>query len=233
MKLLKRSLLSAAIAAALQASPHVAAAEDKVAIQVLMDDSGTLSSPAQAQEYKLLLFGFLQELRKRRDTQDARIDVISTSLGRSVWVGSPSDLRTARAESLVSAIEAKPDHCNNLPGAFAELDLNLRALESQGYSDIRVVVFSSLIHTPAPCAATTKITLPQPPPPLDLTGILTGTDAVSAIAFQWVNPYQRRPWLDALDPVADWAKREGKSFKFQDIENTMHDLGAAKRGLWK
>lgn len=211
-------------ASAVQAGP----VERKLAIEVIIDDSGTLTEPEKAQAFKLQLFAHLQNLRKKRRYASARIEVISTAYGRSVWIGTPRDLKGSRASTLVPKIEAHADYCNNLPGAFSELETSLADLEQRGYEEIWVIVFSSLIDTPRPCRDNMSIELPQLPPPLDFARILTQSPAVRKIAFYWVNPFQKRPWFETLEPVRGWAGARGTSFSLYDIENSIYEL---KNGL--
>ncbi|MCB9987719.1 MAG: hypothetical protein H6868_00095 [Rhodospirillales bacterium] len=216
---------------AMLASTLAAAAEPRVAIEVIVDDSGVLSQPKKADEYKLQLLGHLKELRKKRRFAKARIDVISSSYGRSVWIGTPSDLKGPRAAPLVDAVKVRSENCNNLPGAFAELDTNLQILKSRGYDEIHVYLFSSLIHTPVPCSKESTITLPQLPPPFDINDVLTSSDAIRTVAVYWVNPHQKRPWLDHLQTTAQWLNAKGGRFALMDIENTKYQLNSRLEGL--
>ena len=89
--------------------------------------------------------------RKRREAT-AHIDVISTSYGRTVWSGTPQDLkrRHEQQQELIDKIASDDKRCNNLPGAFDELKSNMAALERRGVHEVHALVFSSLIHTPRP-----------------------------------------------------------------------------------
>ncbi len=113
-------------------------------IQVIMDDSGVLISPAEADQYKMQLLSHLKKLTRKRQYSRAHIDVISSSIGRTVWSGTPSDLKRkpARALALVNAIKSVPENCNNLAGSFNELASNLRALKRQGFTKAYILVFS-------------------------------------------------------------------------------------------
>lgn len=197
------------------------------AIQILMDDSGVLLEGYDAQHYKLLLLGQLKTLASRRATSIVQIDVISTSLGRTIWSGTPMTLRRdlARAQELVDAIRADGERCNNLPGAFAELRSNLMQLERSGASEVHVLIFSSLIDTPRPCSATTRIELPQlPPVEGNINGTLTSTAIVNDISFYWVSPHQKRVWEEFLSPAFLHAKIMGITINLFDVERSKREL---------
>ena len=212
-------------------SPSYAAREKEaiLAVEVLFDDSGVLTDPERAKNYKLLLLGHLKGLTRKRRYANARIDVISTSFGRSVWIGSPRDLkRGPHAEALIPHTESHKNYCNNLPGAFAELQSNLQQLERQNYQEIIVIVFSSLIDTPRPCENTVELTLPQMPPPMDINAILTSSKAIRSITFYWSNPHQKKIWTDMLEPTIRWSKNHNTPFGLFDIENTIYEIEGMK-----
>jgi hypothetical protein len=200
-----------------------ALAQERIAIELLIDESGVLLDPQEAHGYKMMLLAHLKALATKRTGANARIEVISTSLGRTVWSGTPLMVRRdpERAQALVNAVTSDPNRCNNLPGAFLELKSNLAQLERDGVSAVHVVIFSSLVHTPIPCEAIKTIALPQmPPADGDLNGTLEGASRVRSVSFFWVSPHQKRVWEEFLAPsfAALWQK--GESVNFLDVERT-------------
>ena len=196
----------------------------KPAFVVVIDDSGVLTEAQRAEQQKLMLFAQLKKLYKHRAYARADLHVISTSYGRDIWAGTISDLRSNRAEELLEKIKSHPDNCNKLEASFTGVRTSIRQLEQQGANDIHVIFFSSLISTPAPCADTKSISLPQLPVPVQFDKMLAASEAVSSIEFLWVNPHQFRLYQDALAPVAHWAKANGKGFGIFDVEQTEAQL---------
>lgn len=196
-------------------------------IQIIMDDSGVLIEPSEAEQYKMQLLSHLKQLVRKREFSRAHIDVISTSIGRTIWSGTPSDLKRkpVRALALVNSIKSVPENCNNLVGAFNELASNLRALKRQGISKAHVIMFSSLIDTPRPCDKTTSITLPQLPPVKgNINKALTSFDGTRSISFYWVSPHQINIWESYLKPTFDWALINNTSIIIKDIERSKFSL---------
>lgn len=207
--------------------PSVYAKGTTTTIQIIMDDSGVLIDAKVADQYKLALLGHLKQFTRKREFARAHIDVISTSLGRTIWSGTPSDLKRkpVRALALVESIKSKTENCNNLPSAFTEVQSNISALERRGYKRSFVIVFSSLIHTPRPCDETTSIVLPQEPPVEgNINGALASSEIVRSISFYWVSPHQKRVWEEFLKPVFDWAMLRGISMNLMDIERSKFSL---------
>ncbi len=195
--------------------------------QIIMDDSGVLINAENADRYKLMLLGHLKQLTRKRELAKAHIDVISTSMGRTVWSGIPSDLKqkAERALALVENIKASPNTCNNLSGAFSELASNLTALERRKYKTAHVIVFSALIDTPRPCDKTTKITLPQTPPIKgNINAALSSSGLVRSINFYWVSPHQKHVWEEFLAPTFDWAMQSNVNMTLMDIERSKPSL---------
>ncbi len=196
-------------------------------IQVIMDDSGVLINPVEAEQYKMQMLSHLKQLTRKRQYSRAHIDVISSSIGRTVWSGTPSDLKRkpTRALALVNAIKTVPENCNNLSGSFNELASNLRALKRQGITKAHVIVFSSLIDTPRPCKTTTTITLPQMPPVQgNINKALSSFEGTRSINFYWVSPHQTNLWEGYLDPTFKWASKNNTSISINDIERSKFSL---------
>lgn len=213
-------------------NPPLSLAQSReIAFEIVMDDSGVLTDAAEAEKYKLSMLGHLKALNNIRRFSQARIDVISTAYGRSMWIGSPRDLNSPRAAELLDYIQPKLDQCNNLEGAFKALEANLEQLERQGYKEVYVLVFSSLIDTPRPCNGVVNLKLPQLPPPLDLNAILTDRESLKAVNFFWVNPHQRAVWNEFLSPSIDHSSQNGIPFGLFDIENTRFELEVGIQGV--
>ena len=205
-------------------------AQERIALELLIDDSGVLLDAQEAHSYKLMLLAHLKALATRREGANARIEVISTALGRTVWSGTPLTLRRdpARAIDLVEAITADPARCNALPGAFRELQSNLAQLERNGVSEIHIMVFSSLIHTPRPCADVTRITLPQlPPTEGDIPGAFAASTRIRSVSFFWVSPHQKFVWEGFLEGAFMTLRRNGARVTFLDVERSKDALRAA------
>ena len=176
---------------------------------------------------ELILLSHLKKLVRKRDFSRAHIDVISTSVGRTIWSGTPSDLKRKpqRSLALINRIKAVSENCNNLPGAFVELTSNLAALEREGFTKAHVIVFSSLIHTPRPCDQTTQIILPQAPPlEANINGALSFSKILRSINFYWVSPHQKNVWEEFLEPTFMAASLNKISIRFMDIERSKFSL---------
>ena len=202
-------------------------AQERIALELLIDDSGVLLDAQEAHSYKLMLLAHLKALATRREGANARIEVISTALGRTVWSGTPLTLRRdpARAQELVEAVTADPARCNALPGAFRELQSNLAQLERAGVNEIHIIVFSSLIHTPRPCADITRITLPQlPPTEGDIPGAFATTAPIRSVSFFWVSPHQKFVWEGFLESAFTTLRQNGARVTFLDVERSKDAL---------
>jgi len=209
-------------------------AQERIAIELLIDDSGVLLEADAAQSHKLLLLSHLKALSSKRAGANAKVEVISTSYGRTVWSGTPLAIRRdpARAQELVDVIKSDPGRCNNLPGAFAELRSNLAQLEREGVNTVHIIVFSSLVHTPRPCADLTTITLPQlPPAEGDIAGALTTALNVRSVSFYWVSPHQRIVWEQFLAPSFTALRNAGARASFFDVERSKSALYASPFNL--
>ena len=199
------------------------AKDTQTTIQIIMDDSGVLINPVEADQYKMQLLSHLKQLTRKRQFSRAHIDVINTSIGRTIWSGTPSDLKrkAKHTQSLVDSVKTNPANCNNLSGSFIELASNLRALKRQGFIKAHVIVFSSLIDTPRPCNEITSITLPQTPPVQgDINQALSSFKGMQSISFYWVSPHQMRVWEDFLAPTFKWAVANHISISITDIERS-------------
>ena len=202
-------------------------AQEIIALELIIDDSGVLLDAGSAQTTKMMLLAHVKALATKRAGAHAKINVISTSLGRTVWSGTPLELRRdpLRAQALVDAITADPARCNNLPGAFAELRSNLAQHEREGVHGVQVVVFSSLVDTPRPCGDITRIPLPQMPPAEgDINGALSKPANLRSLAFFWVSPHQKRVWEDFLAPSFDSLRARGVAVTFLDVERSLSAL---------
>lgn len=212
-------------------TPDVFAKNSQTTIQIIFDDSGVLIEAENADQYKILLLSHIRKLVRKRKFANSHIDVISSSIGRTIWSGVPMDLKRkpARALALIEAIKTKSENCNNLPASFQELSSNLRALKRQGYKEAHVIVFSSLIHTPRPCDKTSQIILPQTPPQEgNINSAISSLAIVRSINFFWISPHQMRVWEEFLKPTFNWAALNNIPFKFLDIERSKFSL---ERGL--
>jgi hypothetical protein len=202
-------------------------AQERIAIELLIDDSGVLLDADAAQSHKLLLLSHLKALATKRSGANAKVEVISTSYGRTVWSGTPLAIRRdpARAQELVDAVQADPGRCNNLPGAFAELRSNLAQLEREDVNTVHIIVFSSLVHTPRPCADLKTITLPQlPPAEGDIACALTSSPNIRSVSFYWVSPHQRIVWEQFLNPAFAALRNGGARVSFLDVERSKSAL---------
>lgn len=205
-------------------------AQERIAVELLIDDSGVLLDADAAQSHKLLLLSHVKALATKRSGANAKVEVISTSYGRTVWSGTPLAIRRdpQRAQELVDAVKADPGRCNNLPGAFAELRSNFEQLDREGVTSVHVVVFSSLVHTPRPCNQLTAITLPQlPPTEGDIASVLGGLPHVRSVSFFWVSPHQRIVWEQFLTPSFTTLRQGGARVSFFDVERSKSALYAS------
>lgn len=208
-------------------------AQERIAVELLIDDSGVLLEADAAQSHKLLLLSHVKALATKRSGANAKVEVISTSYGRTVWSGTPLAIRRdpVRAQELVDAVKADPGRCNNLPGAFAELRSNLAQLERDGVNAVHIIVFSSLVHTPRPCADLKAITLPQlPPAEGDIAGVLAGLPHIRSVSFYWVSPHQRIVWEQFLTPAFTTLRTSEARVSFFDVERSKSALFASPFG---
>lgn len=186
----------------------------KVAIVVVLDDSGAWSKlNKRADRKKVEFLKLLKDLKKRRKTRDAVIDFISSSTGESEFVSNPRKLERDWKQ-IKKILEGKPSRCNNLADTFATLDSTIREYDNEGYDEIYVYSFSSLIDIPAPCNQVSNLVLPQAPPLVDLDHdgqndlgkILTRSPKVKTVIFYGVKPEQYEPWHKVIYPK-EWVKK--------------------------
>ncbi len=224
---MNRTILISVTALSICFSASAFARGSSTTLQIIMDDSGVLVDAENAYKYKLVFLGQLKKLIKKNEYSKAQIDVISTSKGRTIWSDTVSNLKRKpeRAQMLVDSLKAAPENCNNLSGAFSELESNLTALERRKYKTAHVIVFSSLIDTPRPCDKTTKVILPQTPPvKSNINAALSSSGLVRSINFYWVSPHQKRVWEEFLTPTFDWAMKSNVNMTFMDIERSKPSL---------
>lgn len=208
-------------------SPLALAGKSIVGIQIVMDDSGVLQNPEDAQHYKMAMFAGIQRLARRRSLAHAHIDLISTSYGRTVWSGTPLELKRypARAQELLDKSKSDASRCNNLPGAFAELKSNLEDMPGRGKEEVHVLIFSSLIHTPRPCDEMTRIALPQlPPAEGEFNEAFMSSLDLKSVTFYWVSPFQKRPWKEFLKPAQGWSWNPRIKFNLLDENASKNEL---------
>jgi len=222
-----KTVIRSSLCAVALASTLASAQDPQIAIEILMDDSGVLQRSEEAANYMMAILAHLQALTRKRRGAKAHIDVISTSYGRTVWTGTPQDLKrnAQQAQELVDKIASDDKRCNNLPGAFDEFKSNIAALERQGVHEVHALVFSSLIHTPRPCDATKHIKLPQlPPAEGDINGSLSASEILRSLTFYWISPHQRRVWEEFLTPALSWAGEKGVRYNLFDEVRTRSAL---------
>lgn len=210
----------------------VANTEQKPAFILVVDDSGVLTEPERAKNQKLMLLAQLKALQGKRKFAKANLTLISTSYGRPIWVGSIADLSSERAGELVKKIETDPKRCNQLEASFKSVQTTIKQMEQRGANDIHIQVFSSLIATPSPCGDL-KIKLPQLPVPVNFAEVFTTSSTVSSISFMYTSPHQLGAYRAALEPVANWANANGKSFAIMDVEESEHQLRQGLMGVSK
>jgi hypothetical protein len=229
MKMKIISIISnVALCMSLAACSNPSAPAPKSAFILVNDDSGALSDPERAKNAKQMMLAQIKDLGTKRRYAKSKFQIISTSFGRTVWVGSVADLKTTRAADVVAKVESHASYCNRLGESFTALRTAVRQLEQQKYTDIHAYYFSSMIATPPPCTDEMKIDLPQLPVPVDYSGLLTASDALNTIAFYYVSPHQLQLYQESLVPVSSWASANGKTFRMYDIEETTYQL---RRGL--
>lgn len=205
--------------------------EPKSAFIILNDDSGVLTEPEQAAKLKLLMLAQLKALKRKRQYAKAKLVVISTAYAKSIFVGDIADLSGERATELLDKIAANESRCNQLIESFDSVEQSIFQLKQQGYNDIHLYVFSSLIGTKNPCDGVQEVTLPQLPVPVDFKIKLTNNDVVQTIVFYYANSHQVRLYQDALKGVSSWGYGVGKAFAIFDMEGTMHELRHGLAGV--
>lgn len=167
------------------------AEEGPVSITILMDNSATLLNVADAQEVQRLLLHKLTQLRKKRATKNALVNIVSLNDPRNLFTGTPKRLLRNGA-SVLPLLGTVRNGCMDLAGALDQMRTNV---EMQNPSRVEVFIVSSMIATGAPCEGMT-ISLPHPmPQDLDL-GFLVERKA--KVRVYWVHHLQMRPAFDAF-----------------------------------
>ena len=201
----------------------------KVAFIVVLDDSGAYDKrmAKRADRNKLKFLQQFADLKKRKKTRNAVIDIISSSTGSTELVTQPKSMGL-NWKQIEAVMKGKPERCNNLARTFTTLDSSIRQYEDEQYDEIYVYIFSSLIDVPAPCDQVTNLVLPQKPPLIDvnndgktdLGAILTRSPKVKTIIFYGVKAEQYCPWIDVLKPK-DWIKRDASNvFRMKKFNQT-------------
>lgn len=201
----------------------------KPALILLGDDSGALTNPEQAKQVKLLQLAQVKALSKKRKYANADLIFISTAYARKTMVAKISDLKTPKANEIVQYTESNPNACNKLAESFSAVETSIMQLEQQGYNELHIFVFSSMISTPSPCADV-KITLPQLPIQVNWVEKLAHR-SVANIQFLWVNPHQLKLYQEALNPLRLWANANGKAFGIYDEASTENALRQGLPGV--
>lgn len=187
----------------------------KVVFILVLDDSGAWGNLSlKANEKKIQLLKLYTNLKKRKKTRHAIIDIISSSTGASEMVTQPKKLE-ADWKKIKAYVNGKPARCNNLADTFLTLDSTIREYEEEGFQEINVHIFSSFIDIPAPCNQVGNLILPQQPPLVDLNydgksdlnTILTRSPKVKSILIFGVKAEQYDPWHKAIYPHA-WIKKD-------------------------
>ncbi len=199
----------------------------------LNDDSGVMTDMDRVPNLRMQLLTQFKELgNQRRKYAKAKFIVVSTSLARAVWYGQISDLSTNRGAEVLEKTKNNPKRCNQLAESFDAVKSSIMQLTLQGYTDIHISVFSSIISTPVPCHDV-KITLPQLPAPVDWVASLAPYESVTSISFYGVNVHQYPIYVQSLLPLMQWAQKNGVHFSVHDIESTQDVLRYGIEGAEK
>ena len=199
-------------------------ASEKVAFVLINDDSGVMTDMEKVPDLRATLLAQYKALKtKSRDFAKAEFVLISTSLARPVWYGKISDLSTRRASEVIERTANDPQSCNQLAASFDAARNSVVQLSAQGFTEIHVSIFSSLISTPVPCD-TVKITLPQLPVPVDWAATLAPTSQVRSVTFYAANTHQYPLYAQSLQPLVQWAGEEGNAFAIHDVESSINIL---------
>lgn len=209
------------------------AASEKVAFVHVNDDSGVQTDMEIVPELRMQTLGQFKSLKKKgRKFAKAEFVLISTSYARPVWYGKISDLSTARAGELIEITANSPKNCNQLAASFEAVRNTVVQLSSQGFTEIHISVFSSLIDTPVPCDDI-KITLPRLPVPIDWASSFAPTSQVQSVTFYAVNAHQHPLYAQAMTPLAIWAEKNHKHFAIHDIQSSLNVLRFGLNGVEK
>ena len=209
--------------------------ETKVAFIVVLDDSGAwgkrLNERADVKKTKFLKK--LSGLNKLKKTRNAVVDIISSATGDSEKVTKTRDLVNEWTEIEV-IMKGKPNFCNNLGKTFITLANTIQQYADEGFDEIHVYVFSSLVDIPAPCNQLKNLILPQAPPIVDwdkdgindLGSILIRTPQLKSFALIGVRAEQYQGSKDALNPQ-DWLKKYPTNLflmkKFKQTDQALDD----------
>lgn len=194
-------------------------------IEILMDDSATILNPEAADKAKLFFMQQIKGLKSKRGFRNARLEVISLSSGKVLWLGSPSLMDGKEAERLLNVIKSKKNRCNNMARGFDALKSSLRSLDRRArINEIWVLIFSPMINTPEPCRSS-KIDLPQVVPAYDFVKSMTASEKVRVVSLYWVHERQFDVWEDALKGLTDWQKQaQNRKWRMHKEPATLYEL---------
>ncbi len=203
-------------------------------IEILMDDSATILNPEAAEKAKFFFLQQIKGLKSKRGFRDARLEVISMSSGKTLWIGSPAMMDGEEAERLINVIKSKENRCNNMVRGFDALKSSLRNLDRRArVNEIWVLIFSPMINTPEPCK-TSKIDLPQVVPTYDFVKSLTASEKVRVVSLYWVHERQFDVWEDALKGLTDWQKQaQNRKWSMHKEPATLYELAIGLDGARK
>ncbi len=209
------------------------AASHNVAFVLVNDDSGVMTDMEKVPELRAILLGQYKALKRQsRHYAKAEFVLISTSLARPVWYGKISDLSTPRGGEIIERTANTPQNCNQLAASFDAARNAIVQLSAQGFTEIHVSIFSSLISTPVPCD-TVEINLPQLPVPVDWAATLAPTSNVRSITFYAANTHQYPIYAQSLQSLVIWADEKGKQFSIHDVESSINILRFGLKGADK
>lgn len=192
-------------------------------IQILIDDSGLMRKPKDAQAYKNALISHLSKL-PGSNMNKAHVDVISLTSATNIFSSKAYDLKKSGLK--LSKLSAqKPNGCSNLSASFARLKSNLMFHERAGVKDAHIIGFSSFIDAPSPCHSIRKITLPQQPPVNGgFNEAIMSSPIVRSFTAYWVYDTQVQPWVEFLTPARNWLEGKGGHLRVLDTTRSQYEL---------
>lgn len=158
---LKSTILAGALFLQSMAPSHAGGDETSPTFFVVVENGGVVTDPeAQAEAIRLTL-GELSELRRRRDTRDSDIHIITTANPTEItWSGTPEQLY-AQGASVLEALAIIPT-CSDLTLAWDQVRTTVRITRPD---DLRLIGIGPFIHAGYPCdEGDGLITLPQAVP---------------------------------------------------------------------
>lgn len=186
-------------------SGAVTAQADKL-IQIIIDNSGTLQNHEQADFAIRGFLGLKATEFRRSEFRDATVHIVTTHDPRTIYEGPARGLSRAITPLILPEVKFQQEGCNQLDEAINRMSRNVA---SRSATEVEIYVFSSLIHTGAPCVDV-DLDLPQAvPSTIDITSLMPQQTTV--LHFLWAHRLQEQTWANAIQrsPIFQTMREQG------------------------